>query len=49
MKKGDKDNYLWPDEDDTFHAYLYDKDLTRLNEEYLNTKGKAEREKAEKD
>ena len=37
--KGDKDKYLWPDEDDTFHAYLYDKDIPRLNEEYLHSQG----------
>ncbi|HJD32380.1 MAG TPA: HNH endonuclease [Candidatus Eisenbergiella stercorigallinarum] len=24
--KGDKEKYLWPDEDDTFHAFLYDND-----------------------
>ena len=46
--KGDKEKYLWPDEDDTFHAYLYDKDLPRLNEAYLEGKGKEERDKAER-
>ncbi len=35
VRKGDKDKYLWPDEDDTFHAYLYDKNIPRLNEKYL--------------
>ena len=47
VKKDDKEKYLWPDEDDTFHAYLYDKDLPRLNESYLDMKGQEEREKAE--
>ena len=46
-KKGDKGKYLWPDEDDTFHAYLYDKDLPRLNESYLDMKGQEEKDKAE--
>lgn len=48
VKKGDKENYLWPDEDDTFHAYLYDCDVPRLNEEYLDRKGTQEKEKADK-
>lgn len=47
VKKGDKEKYIWPDKDDTFHAYLYDEDLPRLNEEYLKTKDINEREKAE--
>lgn len=46
--KGDKDKYLWPDEDDTFHAYLYDKDIPRLNEEYLLAQGNDVREKADR-
>lgn len=45
--KGDKGKYLWPDEDDTFHAYLYDRDLPRLNEKYLDQMGHKEKEKAE--
>lgn len=48
VKAGDKDKYLWPDEDDTFHAYSYDQDVPRLNEAYLNRRGTAEREKADK-
>lgn len=47
VKRGDKDKYLWPDVDDTFHAYSYDKDIPQLNEIYLNSKGTAEKEKAE--
>ena len=46
--KGDKDKYLWPDEDDTFHAYLYDKDIPRLNEEYLLAQGSEVSEKADR-
>ena len=48
MQKGDKEKYLWPDEDDTFHAYLYDRDVPRLNEEYLDRKGIQEKDKANK-
>lgn len=48
VEKGDKEKYLWPDEDDTFHAYLYDRDVPRLNEEYLDRKGVQEKEKASK-
>lgn len=47
VEKGDKDSYIWPDVDDTFHAYSYDKDIPRLNEAYLNSKGIGEKEKAE--
>ena len=47
VKRDDKDKYLWPDVDDTFHAYSYDKDIPQLNEIYLNSKGTAEKEKAE--
>lgn len=47
VKKGDKEKYIWPDTDDTFHAYLYDEDLPRLNEDYLKTKNIVEKEKAE--
>ena len=43
VEKGDKEKYLWPDEDDTFHAYLYDKDVPRLNEEYLKLEGNREK------
>ncbi len=47
VEKGDKSKYLWPDEDDTFHAYLYDRDLPRLNKKYLQQMGQEEKEKAE--
>lgn len=42
-----KGDYLWPDEDDTFHPFLYDKDIPRLNEEYLKEQGDEVRRKAE--
>ena len=45
--KDDIDNYLWPDKDDTFHAFKYDRDVPRLNISYLNSKGETERKKAE--
>lgn len=45
--KGDKEKYLWPDEDDTFHAFSYDTDIPQLNEEYLQSQEKNVKEKAE--
>lgn len=47
VKRGDKEKYLWPDEDDTFHAFLYEDDIPKLNEEYLLLQGKQVRQKAE--
>lgn len=47
VAKGDKNKYLWPDEDDTFHAFSYDMDIPQLNETYLQKQGKIERQKAE--
>lgn len=35
VKSGEKCKYLWPDEDDTFHAYSYKDGVPKLNEEYL--------------
>ena len=46
VEKGDKDKYLWPDEDDTFHAFLYENDIPRLNEQYLQSEGNDVRQKA---
>lgn len=46
VEKGDKTKYLWPDEDDTFHAYSYDNDIPQLNTEYLKKQGKRACEKA---
>ena len=36
VKKGDLQKYLWPDIDDTFHAFSYEEDLPQVNAEYLN-------------
>lgn len=47
VAKGDKGKYLWPDEDDTFHAFSYDMDIPGLNEEYLQSQEKGVKEKAE--
>lgn len=40
VEGGNKEEYLWPDEDDTFHAFLYDTDVPGLNEDYLEKQGK---------
>lgn len=45
--KGDKDKYIWPDEDDTFHAFTYHNGIPRLNEDYLNRKGIRMKEKTQ--
>lgn len=47
VEKGDKAKYLWPDEDDTFHAFLYDTDIPKLNEEYLKEQNEEVRKKAQ--
>lgn len=47
VAKGDKKKYLWPDEDDTFHAFSYDTDIPKLNEEYLEKQGDDVKQKAE--
>ena len=47
VAKGDKEKYLWPDEDDTFHAFSYDTEIPKLNEEYLQTQGDNVKQKAE--
>lgn len=47
MEKGDKQKYLWPDEDDTFHAFSYDTEIPKLNERYLQSQGEEIRQKAE--
>lgn len=36
VKAGMKEQYLWPDEDDTFHAFCYDEDIPKLNMQYLD-------------
>lgn len=48
VAKGDKDKYLWPDEDDTFHAFSYEGDIPKLNEEYLEEAGEDVRERADR-
>lgn len=47
VEKGDKGKYLWPDEDDTFHAFLYDTDIPKLNVEYLQKQGEHMKQRAE--
>lgn len=47
VAKGDRQKYLWPDEDDTFHAYLYDREIPQLNEVYLRKQDESIRTKAE--
>ena len=47
VKKGDKENYLWPDQDDTFHVFSYDSDIPKLNEAYLQGQDKLIKKKAE--
>lgn len=44
---GEGKNYLWPDEDDTFHAFLYDTEIPQLNEQYLQGQGQDVKQKAE--
>lgn len=47
VKKGDKEKYLWPDEDDTFHVYSYASDIPELAEIYLKDKDSSLKERAE--
>ena len=46
VKRGDLHQYLWPDMDDTFHAFNYDGELPKLDTEYLNKKGDDSYQKA---
>ncbi len=46
VKKGDLGQYLWPDTDDTFHAFDYEGDLPRVNVEYLSQKADGSYQKA---
>jgi len=39
VKQGDKENYLWPDEDDTFAAFSYKEILPAINKNYLRDAG----------
>ena len=45
---GEKNQYLWPDENDTFHVFSYEKGIPSLNEEYLKTQEEEIRTKAQK-
>ena len=36
VKKGEKVQYLWPDEDDTFHPFMYSNGIAQINEEFLS-------------
>lgn len=47
VKLGDKGNYLWPDEDDTFHPYTYSEGIPRLNDIFLSGKDKGYLNRAE--
>lgn len=38
VKQGDLDQYLWPDTDDTFHAFDYSGELPQVAAEYLQKK-----------
>ncbi len=46
VKKGDSGQYLWPDTDDTFHAFSYEKDLPQINAEYLKQREDGSYQKA---
>lgn len=46
VKGGDKEKYLWPDEDDTFHVFSYRGDVPEINEAYLKTVEKKTGDKA---
>lgn len=47
VKAGDKNQYLWPDCDDTFHAFSYKTEIPQLNIEYLEKQDDNVKEKAE--
>ena len=44
---GEAGNYLWPDQDDTFHVFSYEQSIPRLNEAYLTTQDPVVRQRAE--
>lgn len=48
VSQGEKEQYLWPDEDDTFHAYSYVNGMPDLNKEYLYKQEKKVQEQADK-
>lgn len=46
--KGEKEKYLWPDQDDTFHAFLYDETgVPKLHDIYLEKQATDVKEKAQ--
>lgn len=47
VKRGEKGKYLWPDEDDTFHAFSYHTSIPKLNVEHLAKQDVSMKEKAE--
>lgn len=47
VSAGEKERYIWPDEEDTFHCFSYSGDIPKLNEDYLMMKGPAVRKRAE--
>lgn len=46
VKQGDLDQYLWPDTDDTFHAFDYSGELPQVATEYLQKKADGSYQKA---
>ncbi len=49
VRVGEKDKYIWPDEEDTFHCFLYSDDIPKLNENYLMDKESTVCERAERE
>lgn len=45
---GEKEQYLWPDEDDTFHVFSYETEIPVLNKEFLKTQETEIEKKAQK-
>ena len=48
VSKGEKEQYIWPDEDDTFHAYSYVNGMPELNKDYLDKQEKTIQQRAYK-
>lgn len=46
VKAGEGDKYLWPDRDDTFHAFSYQELIPEVNSYYLKNKNDGSYEKA---
>lgn len=43
---GEKELYLWADEDDTFHAFTYAKGIPKINRDYLKEEGNGMEQRA---